>query len=52
MVYEGGKVALVIKRIETDYIPQNRLYVEYRDTEAAKQFYEKNKPKRASASDF
>ena len=52
VVYEGGKVALVIKRIETDYIPQNRLYVEYRDTEAAKQFYEKNKPKRASASDF
>ena len=52
VVYEGGKVALIIKKIKKDYSSENRLYIEYKDSERAKMYLEQNRPKRASASDF
>ena len=52
VVYEGGKVALIIKKIKKDYSSENRLYIEYKDSERAKIYLEQNRPKRASASDF
>ena len=52
VVYEGGKVALKIERIKKDYSSDNWLYVEYRSGEVASEFLERNRPKRAAASDF
>ena len=52
VVYEGGKVALVIKKIKKDYSSENRLFIEYKDAETGKRYFEQNAPKRASSSDF
>ena len=52
-VYENGQVVLSVKRVKkNEYSSENRLYVEYRDIQTGKSFLEKNKPKKASASDF
>ena len=52
VVYEKGKVVLRIQRISKDYSFENRLYLEYRDAEEAKQYLEENIPKKATADDF
>lgn len=52
VVYEDGKVALIIKKIKKDYSSENRLFIEYRDAEDGKSYLEQNAPKRASLSDF
>ena len=52
VVYEGGKVALVIQKIKKDYSSENRLFIHYKDAESGKKYLEQNAPKRASSSDF
>ena len=52
VVYEGGKVVLMIKKQTKDYATQARLYIQYRDSDTAKKFYESNMPKRATSDDF
>ena len=52
IVYEGGKVALVIEKIKKGYGYENRLFVDYREPHVAINYLEKNKPQRASTDDF
>ena len=51
-VYESGKVALMVRRVEKEYSSDIKLFLDYRDPETAKKFVEVNLPKRASADDF
>jgi uncharacterized protein YjbI with pentapeptide repeats len=51
-VYANGQVALVITRVEKEYSSDVRSYVEYRDKETGNWFLEKNRPKKATSSDF
>ena len=52
VVYEGGKVALIIKKIKKDYSSENRLFIQYLGAVMGKSYLEQNAPKRASSSDF
>jgi hypothetical protein len=52
IVYENGKVALRISKVESDYRTRNNLFVEYRDASSGQGFLKLNQPKRATSDDF
>ena len=51
-VYATGQVAVKVNRKVKDYSGVLWLYIEYRDAKTAKIFFDKNKPREASSSDF
>ena len=51
-VFANGQVALLVIRIKKDYSSEIRSYIAYRDPSIAKSFLERNRPKRATSSDF